>query len=86
MRLIILNPNTSPATTDVMVSIAKDAAGKGVLVEGMTAKFGAPLITTPAMLKDAGQAVLAMADQLAGADAVIVAAFGDPGWTDCAPC
>jgi Asp/Glu/hydantoin racemase len=40
---------------------------------------GAPLITEPGTLAVAAEAVVALAPQLAGADAVIVAAFGDPG-------
>ncbi len=81
MRLILVNPNTSTATTEAMVAIAiaTDAAGAGVTVEGQTATCGAPLITTPAMLHKGGQAVVALADGLVGADAAIIAGFGDPG-------
>ncbi len=79
MRLALLNPNTSARTTETMASIAQDAAGAGVSVTGHTAAFGAPLITGPDALDRAAEAVLALAPALRDADAVIVAAFGDPG-------
>jgi allantoin racemase len=79
LRLILVNPNTSSQTTAAMVSIAAAAAGQDVAVEGRTAPFGAPLITHPAALRRAADAVVALAPGLRGADAVIVAGFGDPG-------
>lgn len=79
MRLTLVNPNTSSSTTAAMVAIARDAAVAGVSVEGVTASFGAPLITDPEALHVAGEAVAALAPELGGAQAVIVAAFGDPG-------
>ncbi|MGP9820741.1 aspartate/glutamate racemase family protein [Salinarimonas sp. NSM] len=81
MRLTLVNPNTSRATTDAMVAIAAEVAG--LPVRGVTARFGAPLIADPQALAVAAQAVEALADdlaaELADGDAVIVAAFGDPG-------
>jgi Asp/Glu/hydantoin racemase len=80
MRIVLINPNTSPATTDLMVGIARRAADAGVTVEGVTAPFGEPLITTEAALATAAEAVVAAIDGLAGPapDAIIIAAFGDP--------
>jgi Asp/Glu/hydantoin racemase len=77
MRLTLVNPNTSRATTAAMVAIAEEAGN--CAVRGLTAPFGATLITDPASLALAARAVEALADELAGADAVVVAAFGDPG-------
>lgn len=77
MGLVLVNPNTSTATTAAMVAIAEAAAGRPV--RGLTARFGAPLITDPETLAAAVPAVVALAPDLAGAEAVIVAAFGDPG-------
>lgn len=81
MRIALVNPNTSAATTAAMVRIAAEAAGAGATVTGHTAGFGAPLITGPAALDVAAEAVAALAPALAqaDADAVIVSAFGDPG-------
>lgn len=79
MKLALVNPNTSPETTRLMVEFVAEAAGAEVNVEGHTAPFGAPLITDRAALSVAAEAVLALAPSLSHADAVIVAAFGDPG-------
>ncbi|WP_300055254.1 aspartate/glutamate racemase family protein [uncultured Roseobacter sp.] len=79
MTLALVNPNTSTTTTAVMVDIAAQEAGADVHIEGFTAPFGAPLITGPDALDHAAEAVVALAPELSRADAVIVAAFGDPG-------
>ena len=78
MRIALINPNTSAATTEAMRRIAARAAPIAE-VAGLTAPFGAPLITDAEALAIAARAVTALAPQLAGFDAVIVAAFGDPG-------
>ena len=78
-RLALLNPNTNAATTAAMTAIAEAVAPEGVVVEGLTAVFGTPLITEPTALAVAADAVWEMRDSLAAYDAVIVAAFGDPG-------
>ena len=79
MKIALVNPNTNAGTTAAMVSIAADVAGARARVEGHTARFGVPLITEPAALDRAAAAVAALAPRLSAADAVIVAAFGDPG-------
>ena len=79
MRIALVNPNTNAGTTAAMVSIAADTAGARTRVEGHTARFGVPLITEPGALDRAAEAVAALAPALTEADAVIVAAFGDPG-------
>ena len=79
MRIALINPNTSAETTAAMVSIAADTAGEQASIEGHTARFGVPLITEPGALDRAAEAVAALAPSVVAADAVIVAAFGDPG-------
>jgi Asp/Glu/hydantoin racemase len=79
MRIVLVNPNTSAATTAAMAAIAEEEAAGRAEVEGVTAHIGAPLITDLGALAVAAGAVVALAPALAGADAVIVAAFGDPG-------
>jgi allantoin racemase len=79
VSVALVNPNTSEATTATMVRIAQAEAGARATVVGVTARFGAALITEPEALAVAAQAVAALAPELAEADAVIVAAFGDPG-------
>jgi Asp/Glu/hydantoin racemase len=79
-RVVLVNPNTTEALTTLMVEIALEHASAGVQIEGMTAPFGPPLITSDAELEEAAGAVLALAPRLAqDADAVIISAFGDPG-------
>ena len=81
MRLGILNPNTSVDTTRRMVSVANLTAGPDVDIVGITAPRGARYIQTPDQLEEAAAVVAALAPDLDefGLDAVIVAAFGDPG-------
>jgi Asp/Glu/hydantoin racemase len=81
MRLLLVNPNSNAATTDAMVAIAADAAPPGTVVEGLTAPEGPPVILEPVALEGAGLVVasLAPAVRAKAPDAVMVAAFGDPG-------
>ena len=79
MRIALLNPNTSVNTTRMMVTIAKDSVGAGAEIVGHTAGFGSVLITESEALDLAAEAVMALAGDLDSADAVIIAAFGDPG-------
>ena len=79
-RIVLVNPNTNPATTARMVAIAQEHIASDFVVEGATAGFGSPLITDEDQLHVAAQAVADMAPTLARiGDAVIVSAFGDPG-------
>lgn len=62
-----------------MLAVARETAGPGVTIDGATAAFGSELITNPAELAraaDAVEEILLGAPRYAG---VIVAAFGDPG-------
>jgi allantoin racemase len=81
MRLVLVNPNTSEVTTGAMLAIARDAAAADVTIDGVTAPFGAALITDAAALAVAADAVAALGETLArhAPAGVIVAAFGDPG-------
>jgi Asp/Glu/hydantoin racemase len=79
-RIALVNPNTSAALTRLMVEIARESAPGNMQIEGLTAPFGAPLITCDAEHDEAADAVRALAPELARrADGVIVSAFGDPG-------
>jgi len=74
MRLLLINPNSSQATTDMMVAMA------GFGVTGITATGAPPMITTAEALDAAAAEVVQIGLREApGHDAVIVAAFGDPG-------
>jgi len=79
-RIALINPNTSTATTARIAEIARAAAVPGIEIVGLTAPYGAPLITNPDEFSTAGDAVLSMPDAaFEGISGVIVAAFGDPG-------
>jgi allantoin racemase len=86
MRILLVNPNTSVETTHVMTEIAREAAGDDADVEGATVTAGAPLITNEAALLEAAGHVLSLlsARDLTGVQAIIVAAFGDPGHDEAA--
>lgn len=74
----LVNPNTSQATTEMMLALARSRAPSGLMIEPKTARFGAALIVDADALALAEAAVLDLAPELVG-DGVIVAAFGDPG-------
>jgi Asp/Glu/hydantoin racemase len=80
LRFLLINPNTSRATTEQMVAIAAAAAPPGVEIVGVTAPRGVPMILTTAELAAAAPVVvelgLSRADDV---DGIIVGAFGDPG-------
>jgi allantoin racemase len=80
MRILIANPNTSQAVTDLLVSTARRHASAGTEIVGATAQAGFPYIATRA---EAAVGAFAALDLIArhrdGYDAVVIAAFGDPG-------
>jgi Asp/Glu/hydantoin racemase len=79
-RLLLINPNSSVATTDMMVAIAQDTAGEAYRVAGATATRSPPMIVEPRALAASAAEVIeiALAEQ-DGCAGVIVSAFGDPG-------
>lgn len=80
MRILLLNPNMTASMTDRMVEIAQAAAGPSVEIVPLTATSGFPYISSRAEAQIAGALVLEMiAAHRKDIDAVIIAAFGDPG-------
>lgn len=80
MRILLINPNTSSATTRQMVAIARKVAPPGVEIIGVTASRGPQMILTAAELAAASPLVVEMGVATdAGIDGIIVGAFGDPG-------
>jgi Asp/Glu/hydantoin racemase len=79
MKIILINPNTSVATTEAMAEIARGAI-PGVTIEPLTAPFGEPLILNAAAASVAAEAVEALfaTHALDGVDGIILAAFADP--------
>lgn len=80
MRLLLVNPNMTEAMTRDMTAIARRVAGDHAQIVPLTAPRGFPYIASRAESQVAGGIALEMiAENQAGADAVIMAAFGDPG-------
>jgi Asp/Glu/hydantoin racemase len=78
MRLLLINPNTTEAMTAKMAAAAR-AFLPGVEVATSTGRFGAQYIASRASYAVAGHAALdCYARDGAGADAVLLACFGDP--------
>ena len=80
MRLLIINPNISTNVTALIEAEAVRSAAPGTQVTMQTAAFGVAYIETrfEALIGAYAAAELA-AEHYAGHDAVIIAAFGDPG-------
>nr|WP_145547101.1 aspartate/glutamate racemase family protein [Variovorax boronicumulans] len=77
--VLLINPNTSAATTAMMAELARAALPPSLALCSATAARGAPMITSDAELATAVDEVLAIGVRAAGrVDAIVVAAFGDP--------
>ena len=80
MKLLFINPNTSAHLTDMGARIARNVARPDTEIVPATGRFGARYITTRAAAAIAGHAALdCYAREGQGADAVLIACFGDPG-------
>jgi allantoin racemase len=79
-QILLINPNSSVATTEMMVSIAASCAAGGVRVVGATAQRSPQMITTVAALAASAAEVveIGVADHKNYAG-IIVSAYGDPG-------
>ena len=80
MRILVLNPNTTPAITARLATAAIQAAAVGTIIGTATAARGVPYIATRAEAQIGGAVALEMlAEYHRDYDAAIIAAFGDPG-------
>ena len=80
MRLLLINPNTSTAITDLVVAAARDFAAPGTAIVGATGRFGARYIATRAASAVAAHATVDVyAEHGKDADVIVLACFGDPG-------
>jgi allantoin racemase len=78
-RILLINPNTSAATTAMMLSVARPLLPPGWTIEGRQAERGPAMILDEAGLSLAAGEVTAIGFAASPYDAIIVAAFGDPG-------
>jgi len=80
MKLLILNPNISDSVSALIAAEARASAPEGTALTMRTAPFGVAYIETRFEALIGAYATAQMAGEFhPGHDAVIVAAFGDPG-------
>jgi Asp/Glu/hydantoin racemase len=80
MRLLVINPNITESVTDLIRAEAVRSASPGTTLTVLTAPFGVAYIETRfEALTGAWASANLAAEHHPGHDALIVAAFGDPG-------
>jgi allantoin racemase len=80
VKILLLNPNTTGAVTDLLYSAGAKVASQGTELVAVTAARGVPYLATRAEAQIGGAIALEMlAAADADVDAAIIAAFGDPG-------
>ena len=80
MKILVINPNISESVTELIRDEAMRAALPDTRITTATAAFGVAYIETPGEAAVGGYAALTvLAEQYAGHDAAVIAAFGDPG-------
>jgi Asp/Glu/hydantoin racemase len=80
LRILLINPNTTESVTTLVANHARAVAGEAATFMPVTGRFGAKYISSRAAAAIAAHAALdALAEHVAGCDAVYLACFGDPG-------
>lgn len=83
IRLLVINPNTSPRVSQTIKSLVEDEVGDEAEVHVVTADFGFDYISTRIGVAVATYAVLDAAAKFIvdrfTPDAILLACFGDPG-------
>lgn len=80
MKILLINPNTTSAITDLVLTHARRMAPEEVTLVTATGTFGPRYVASRAAAAIAGHAALdCYARHAAGCDAVLLACFGDPG-------
>ena len=64
--ILLINPNSSTATTELMVELARETAGATVQIRGETVASGPPMITTEEALDAAEAGVIDIGLRQAG--------------------
>ncbi|CAH1657092.1 Hydantoin racemase [Hyphomicrobiales bacterium] len=80
-KLLLINPNTSSATTSGMLAVAAEEAAGLIEIEGATVGRGPLMVVDSAGLQTAADAVgeLVAATDLSSYAGIIIGGFGDPG-------
>jgi allantoin racemase len=81
MRICVINPNTSRSMTTKIGAAAAAVAAPGTVIDAVQPSFGAPSIEGhfDEAWGAAGVTEQVRAGEVAGADAFVIACFGDPG-------
>lgn len=80
LRILLINPNTMPEMTDLVVRVVTPHLPAGVTLVPATGRFGAQYIASRSAGAIAAHAALeAYAEHGGACDAVYLACFGDPG-------
>jgi Asp/Glu/hydantoin racemase len=80
LRILVINPNTTESVTALVARHGHAVAGDAATFVPVTGRFGATYISSRASAAIAAHAALdALAQHVAGCDAVYLACFGDPG-------
>lgn len=78
--ILLINPNTSVRTLDMMLAVARPLLPPGIALRGAAAAAGAAMILDEADLAVAEEEVVRIGMAASGdIDLIIVAAFGNPG-------
>ena len=78
--LLLINPNTTPSITDLVLKHAKRFAARGTTLRAVSGAFGPRYIASRVGYAIAGHAAVdALANDRGRKDAVVLACFGDPG-------
>jgi Asp/Glu/hydantoin racemase len=79
-NILLINPNTTPSITDLVLKTARRFAAKGTNLRAVTGTFGPRYIASRVGYAVAGHAAVdALANDRGRKDAVVLACFGDPG-------
>lgn len=80
MKILLINPNTTEALTDLLSASARSVLPPDATLDSVTAATGVPYISTRTEALIGGLSVLEiLAERHQDYDAAIIAAFGDPG-------
>ena len=80
MKILVINPNISESVTALIAAEARRAASPGTVIVPVTAPFGVAYIETESEAAIGGYAAMVLyAEHGTDCDAVVIAAFGDPG-------
>ncbi len=78
--VLLINPNSSEATTGMMLNIARRTAAGRLQLEAATADRSPPMITNePQLIASAAQVIEIGINHASACAGVIVSAYGDPG-------